>query len=342
MFGRWNNPWLRRGATIAVAVLLVAAAAYTGFWLYAAKRIKAEFAAFAASAKTQGIAVTWQSLDTSGYPLRFRVALRELRMATNGAGPSFDATAPRTVASAHPWDFANWRFAFPNGLDATLAGAPARNLSAQNANGAVSVQPDGGATIWLTLGKSKTDTGVAALGAVAFDQAITWLILPAQPAKAPTDTYLSAAAELRGVVVPSPPPPFGNTIDDVRLGAAVLGPVPDASLADALAGWRQAGGTLKLEHCELAWDRLDVAGSGTISLDTDLQPSGSVSLRVAGYDQLLTALSVAGVMKAEDVTPMKIGLAMIGPAISTFFTVKDGDMFLGPANLGKAPTIAWK
>ncbi|HEV2186476.1 MAG TPA: DUF2125 domain-containing protein [Stellaceae bacterium] len=68
-----------------------------------------------------------------------------------------------------------------------------------------------------------------------------------------------------------------------------------------------------------------MAGEGNFTLDAELQPSGSVAATIDGYDQLLTALSVAGLARASDLTQMKIGLAMIGPAISTYFTVTDGD-----------------
>jgi hypothetical protein len=30
------------------------------------------------------------------------------------------------------------------------------------------------------------------------------------------------------------------------------------------------------------------------------------------------------------------------PAISTSFTIQNGEMFLGPAKLGKAPRIPWE
>src|SRR6185437_10150937 len=254
--------------------------------------------------------VSWQAADIGGYPFRFRIALTGVHVNAGAAQPGIDATAPRLIATARMGDFDNWRLALPSGLDATMFGPASRKLKAESATGAVSVRPDGGATIWLTLGKSTTDTGIAALGTVAFDQAITWLILPAQPPKAVSDPYLSVAAELRGVAISAPPPPFSKTIDDLSLGLAVLGPVPGGSLADVLDGWRKAGGTIKVDHYELAWDRLDVTGDGSVALDADLQPSGSVTATVAGYDQLLTALSVAGLMPASDVTPLKLGLAM--------------------------------
>jgi hypothetical protein len=330
---------VRRGSAILAAVLIVAVASYTAFWLYAAKRIKAELSAAAVAAAAQNITVTWQTIDTSGYPFRFRIELAGLHVADES---SITVTAPRLLASALVGDFDNWRFALPNGLEAQIVAAPPRALSAQRATGAVSLRGERGSTIWLTLGKSTAETGIASLGSIAFDEALTWLILPKQPPKAATDAYASFAVNLRDVAVAAPPSPFGKTIDDLSVGMAVMGPVPGGALADAVTGWRAAGGSIKLEHSELAWDRLDVTGKGNVGLDSDLQLSGSLAIEIAGYDQLLTALSVAGLLPQSDLTPMKIGLAMIGTTISTDLTVKGGDLFLGPANLGKAPRIEWK
>ena len=99
---------------------------------------------------------------------------------------------------------------------------------------------------------------------------------------------------------------------------------------------------IKLDHYDLSWDNLRVSGKGSVSLDDNLQPDGSVAATIGGYDALLTAFSVAKLLPPDDLTPMKIGLAMLGPAISTYFTIKDRNMFLGPAELGKAPRIDWK
>jgi hypothetical protein len=39
---------------------------------------------------------------------------------------------------------------------------------------------------------------------------------------------------------------------------------------------------IKLDHFEAYWDRVEIAGSGTVTLDPDLQPSGSVSATIKG------------------------------------------------------------
>jgi hypothetical protein len=138
------------------------------------------------------------------------------------------------------------------------------------------------------------------------------------------------------------PAPFSNTVQSLAVGLTVIGAIPNRPAAVAADVWRQSGGTIKLDHFEVYWDRVEIAGSGTVTLDPDLQPSGSVSATIKGYDQLMTALSLAGLLPADDLTPAKIALAMLGPAISTYFTIQGGDMYLGPANLGKAPQIKWK
>jgi hypothetical protein len=138
------------------------------------------------------------------------------------------------------------------------------------------------------------------------------------------------------------PPPFSNIINSVAIGLTVIGAIPSGPAKDAADAWRQAGGTIKLDHFELYWDRVEITGSGTVALDSELQPSGSVSATIKGYDQLMAALSVASLLSKDDLTPAKIALAMLGPAISTNFTIQNGDIYLGPTNLGKAPRITWK
>jgi hypothetical protein len=138
------------------------------------------------------------------------------------------------------------------------------------------------------------------------------------------------------------PAPFSNTISSLAVGFTVMGAIPNGPAEGAVDAWRRSGGAIKLDHVDLYWDKVEITGSGTVAPDSDLQPSGSVSATIKGYDQLMTALSVAGLLPADDLTPAKIALAMLGPAISTSFTIQNGDMYLGPANLGKAPRIKWK
>ena len=53
-------------------------------------------------------------------------------------------------------------------------------------------------------------------------------------------------------------------------------------------------------------------------------------------------------MRATDAGLARLALAVLAkagpdgePQIATAFTIQNGQMFLGPAKLGKAPRIAW-
>jgi hypothetical protein len=125
--------------------------------------------------------------------------------------------------------------------------------------------------------------------------------------------------------------------------------VPGGRLVQAISEWRDAGGTIELDNLQLKWGELGTTASGTIALDRELQPVGGFSGAIQGYDQILTALVQSGRMRAAEAGLARLALAMLAkagpdgkPAITTAFTIQNGQMYLGPAKLGKAPRIAWE
>jgi hypothetical protein len=142
--------------------------------------------------------------------------------------------------------------------------------------------------------------------------------------------------------------PLGDTIDELGFGATVKGAIPSGKLADAVAAWRDAGGTIELDNLRLKWGALNATATGTIGLDQELQPTGGFSGAIQGYDQILTALVQNGQMRASDAGLARIALTLLAkagpdgkPEIRTAFTIQNGQMFLGPAKLGRVPHIAW-
>ena len=120
-------------------------------------------------------------------------------------------------------------------------------------------------------------------------------------------------------------------------------------MAQAISEWRDSGGTIKLDNLQLKWGDLSSTASGTIALDQELQPVGGFSGAIQGYDQILTALVQSGHMRVAEAGLARLALAMLAkagpdgkPAITTALTIQSGQMFLGPAKLGKAPHIAWE
>ena len=164
-----------------------------------------------------------------------------------------------------------------------------------------------------------------------------------------TESNLAVAADLHQATVPQAPSPFRNLVDELAFGITVKGAIAAGPARQAAAAWRDTGGTAELDNFALRWGKLAITGSGTLALDSELQPIGGFSGAVEGYDELMSALVAAGRMKPSDARLARIALAMLAkagpdgrPAIATSFTIQNGQMFLGPAKLGPAPKIAWE
>ena len=159
---------------------------------------------------------------------------------------------------------------------------------------------------------------------------------------------LAVALDAHDLTPPITPPGFGPTVDDLAFGVSLSGAFPPGPLRQAAAAWRDGGGTLEFDHLHLRWGDMEINGSGTLALDSALQPVGGFSGGVSGFDELLNALVAAGRIKARDARVARVALAMLAkagpdgrPEIASSLTIQNGEMFLGPAKLGPAPRIDW-
>lgn len=336
----------RTTLVVLIGILVVGLGAYSAFWWIASGKIKLAAGDWAQAAHDKHIDASWQDIRVTGFPFSFRLELSDAVVSDKAAGMPVELRAPLLSASAWPWNYRRFWLAAPNGVT-VLAGAddaPVAKFTASAADGAVALALDGSPTVWLTLYRPKVD----AAGALSARVADFWITLPAHPPASHTEPDIAGAMLLADLVVPAAPPGFSNTVDEVGLGITVMGDMPAASLRQALAAWRDAGGTLQLDHFDLRWGGIGATASGTLALDGDLQPIASLSGAISGYEQLLNALVAAGRVKASDARTARLVLSMLGhpgpdghSQISTSFAIQDGEMRLGPAMLGKAPHIDW-
>jgi hypothetical protein len=336
---------MRRSTVFRVlgVLLVLGIGLYTAFWWTAAGRIKSEAATWRETARQQGIEASWQGIRVTGYPVSFRLELTDAAVKDSTTAPPADLQAPLLTASIHPWDFHTAWFAAPQGLTLTLGPGASAKLSAESGSGAVALDGDK-TTIWLSLYK-------ATLGGIVSVTARTvhlWGIVPAIMPTAHQEPGIAAALDVHELMPPVLPPGFTGAIDNLGLGLTMRGAFPSGPLREAAAAWRDSGGTVELDHLHLRWGETEIAGSGTLALDGNLQPIGGFSGSVSGFDQLLSALVAAGRIKASDARIARLALAMLAkagpdgrPEISTSFAIQDGQMYLGPAKLGAAPRIDW-
>ena len=333
----------RRGLSAALLLLVLLCGLYAGFWFVAASRIADGFTQWAQSQRAQNLDLSWRSIAVRGFPLAFAVELSEARLRAGPANaPGGELTVPRLSAVARPWNFRRWELVAPVGLGANAGPVGLRSASAV---GSLAVGGEGGVAAWLRLTDPSADAGVR-LAARELD---LWLTLPARPPEQHDAPAFGVALDLRQLTVPNAPAPFPNPVDEIAFGITVMGAIPAAATPrQAAAAWRDAGGTVELDHLSLHWGALAISSLGTLALDRELQPIGGLSGAIEGYEALMSALVASGRIRAGDARLARLALAMLAksgpggqPQITTSFTIQNGQMFLGPARLGPAPRIDW-
>lgn len=340
--------WSRFGLVLLVA-LVVLGGGYVGWWWYVAARIKSDTLAWRDEQAAHHIDVFWRDLKVSGFPLAWRVALDDARLRDRRRSPAPDLHVARLLASARPWSLSTWRLAAPAGLTAELAaapGEPAIEIQAQRADGVAMPGSRGGTSLWLTLQHIAVK---GAGGAIAAKSAGAWLGLPAEPPKADTDPGFALAFDLRQMQVPAPPAGFGHTLDELALGVTVRGKLPEGPLAPALAAWRDAGGTIEVDHLHVNWGGLGISANGTVALDRSLQPIAAFSGGFEGFDAVINALVAADWMTEEQAAIVQIALNTLAkpgpdgkPQIVAPFTIQNSRVYVGPARLGRIPHLVWQ
>jgi hypothetical protein len=323
-----------RFGLVILAALVVIAGAYAGYWFVVAGQIEDGVVAWAQSEAADKLEVSWQKLRVTGFPTAFRVELETVGLRDNALIPAPEFRIPAVSGAARPWDFATWRLAARQGFTADIAAAGERapaKLIAQRADGIVAIETEGGWKLWLNL----QDISVQAVSNVRVTSANAWI--------------MAVAGDARRVTLPAAVEPLGDMIDELDFGATVKGAIPNGKLPEALAAWRDAGGAIELDNLRVKWGALRARASGTIALDPELQLMGAFSGAIEGYDQILTALVQGGRLRAADAGLARIALTLLAktgpdgePEIKTAFTIQNGQMYLGPAKLGKAPRLTWE
>lgn len=122
---------------------------------------------------------------------------------------------------------------------------------------------------------------------------------------------------------------------------------PGADPRQALTAWRDAGGAVELERVEVEWAPLGVSASGRLTLDDRLRPQGQLAARIAGLPELLDRLAAAGLVTAQQVVNIKLGvLAFSGepdeegrPVLAVPVILNGGLLSLGPFPLARISPV---
>jgi hypothetical protein len=333
-----------------LAVLAMAVAGSYAVWHFAVGQIEADYAAWVAVAAAQGWTVRAGPGERGGWPLAASLTLPDASMAGGAAD-------------------------VPGGIGWTAARVTLRvdllspNALFAQAEGAQSVTLGPGATLPFTADRfilsvplvSGRVPDSAALDAAGLRfgapvEGLTVGLLQGQFGWRLTAGSGDAAALVRlsaeAIALPPPPAPqapLGAHIASATVEAELTGPVPAAATpAGNAAAWRDGGGKFLVRRIALGWGPLGVSGGATLALDEGLQPAGSASLRLVGYDDALAALVAGHALSAQAAKAAQavLGLMALAPAggapgVEVPLTLQGGVLAMGHIPLAKVQKLSW-
>lgn len=308
-----------RLAVVAIAAVLVL---WGGGWFVVAKIVESRAADWIERERALGNRLVYRDLGVEGFPFAWRLVANEYEIGRETPVAQVLSGA-RLEATLMPWDLSDVPLRFPGKhryerRDST--NVTAIELEAARPEARMRLHPNGRIReIDVDLG----DATARAPGAVDADAArakrLRIVAKEIDPVDPKSREFFNVAIALEEMVPPAAwQAPFNRPL---KSGEAVIGVrgerVRNPNAAEQLIAWRNAGGVVELYRLRLDWSPLMISGDGTGGLDAQNRPEAALSMRVAGYGELLEALVQArqiGARQAAMFTTLLTGMAKDDPA----------------------------
>ncbi len=335
------------------AVVVLALAAAVGGWHVFAQRLEDGIHAWVAQRRAEGYEVAYTDLSMSGFPLGWTAEIVAPRLSAPPGEPQWRWTGPDLrldLSPVHPerarFDFrGRHRLELPPGAALLATAAEARADIGLDGNGRVDRIDARLARLELGLdGRAlRLSVEIAELDASrVYVETADDPIVPAVTAIART--------RWRRIVLPSDlAGPLGPEIAVLAIEAELKGTIPPGPPEAALAVWRDGGGTLEVRSLRLDWGPLALDADGSLGLDRDMQPVGTMTARVRGLAAAITAYERAGVLEPGPAAAARLLSAVATrpaadggpPEVRLPITIRNQLVMLGPLVLVRFPRIRW-
>jgi hypothetical protein len=295
----------RRLLFVPVAVVVVLAAAWTGFWFYAAARAEVDLAAWRESARQAGRAQDCASQSIEGYPFRIEVHCGGASLQLKGA-PTLQLKVPLAEVAVQVYDpkLVIGRFTAP--LQISEPGRPPVLLVQWNvAQGSVHGLPSDVERASLVLvGASVRAPSLAGndavLGAARLE--LHGRQAPGSSADNPT---IQAVLRLNAAIADKLETVFDAPIAD-KLRALAATPI-DTEITATLRGvddispkpwplwfkaWQARDGALAIENARLAQQDVIARGTGALKLTPHGGLDGDLQVTIVGIEKILKMFDI--------------------------------------------------
>ena len=110
------------------------------------------------------------------------------------------------------------------------------------------------------------------------------------------------------------------------------------------------GGRIEIDRFKLKHGPLKILTEGTLALDVNLQPIGTLTANLEGFFATVDALQNLGKISASNAITAKVLLSVLsrksvngGPSVlNTTLIAKERQLFAGPVRLMEIPQITWQ
>lgn len=321
-------------------LLLVAAAAWSAFWVYLRGETVRQMDGQVVALRAAGYDIAWGGRTVDGYPFRLDVTLTDARIREPSG---WALSAPRFEAEAFMHALRHWVFAAPQGF-----------TFVRPTGGAVEVR---GATIHASLHDLDKRPPSFSFEGVKLTFA---------PAPGAQPFSLSAADRVQLHLRPGPDDQgavmfkldggqarlsglFARMADGKPISIAWdsiltrMSGFKGATWADAARAWSQGGGTIELRQAGVtAGDALIGAQGGKLTIDSDGRLSGALDVTLREAPKALNAMAEQGTIAPETaMAASAVAMARQGQddAARATLTFQAGRATLGPVAIAPAPKI---
>jgi hypothetical protein len=279
---------IRRAAVILLLCFAMLAAGYLYTAHLAETGIKRGLVTWAQQRNADGWHVTGHIESSLLTLLGAEVVVRDGDLVIDNAMPGgLELGASRIVIKVSPFDPLDVRITVPDQALLRLGSQTPVHITSKLLEAVVRLQPKSiqprSAIRSITIAGQKLagDDG-SAVG--SFDTTVTI---------DPNDAKLDLRTE--AIVLPVDVPVLGSHLSDFTLHAALdVFPGDVGSAASRADIWRSSGGKIAIDSIMAGWGPLGITGQGSMTLDSNLQPDGSATLQLRGYQQVLSLLGDQG------------------------------------------------
>jgi hypothetical protein len=343
----------RKTSAIGILALLGVLGAYTGYWFNAAGMLHEGIERWAEALRADGYEVAFGGIDITGYPFSLSATFAAPIIAAEPDKGAFRWSGPTARLEVRPWNLGRFALVVPgqHRIEHLWPGLPSPLLlTADEANVTGRLGWGVRADLYgLDMDGLRLAPEVGEAMVEARHLRASFSIL--RPTRWDYRTAnLEITYELSSLRLPAVrDSPLGPVIERLSAQATLLGLLPPGPLHEAVAFWRDEGGTLEVRRFGLAWGPLEADAAGTLALDGEMRPLGALTGRIEGYDETLGALADSGALEAGEAAVAKVVLGLIArlppeggvPYLEVPLSVQEGRLHIGPLNLLPLPPIPW-